>query len=78
MLNFDIVSAANGEEALSRFMCCPRDYKLIFMDIQMPIMNGYDAALRIREYEEQVGIETPCYIVGLSGEDTSMYERRCR
>jgi hypothetical protein len=33
MLNFDIISAVNGEEGLNRFMQSPKDIKLIFMDI---------------------------------------------
>jgi CheY-like chemotaxis protein len=53
MLNFDIISAVNGEEGLSRFMQSPKEIKLILMDIQMPVMNGYESAIRIREYEQE-------------------------
>jgi two-component system, sensor histidine kinase len=78
MLNFEIVSAVNGEDAYTRFMQAPRDYKLIFMDIQMPVMNGYDSSRLMREYEEENKIEPPCYIVGLSGEESMAHERKCR
>jgi CheY-like chemotaxis protein len=40
-LNFEIVTAINGEEAVQKYLQNPREYKLIFMDIQMPILNGY-------------------------------------
>ncbi len=42
--------ANNGAEAVEKFETSPEGYyDLIFMDIQMPVMNGYDAAKRIRQ-----------------------------
>lgn len=39
----------NGQEALEQFQNSePGQYDLILMDIQMPVMNGYDAARAIR------------------------------
>lgn len=41
--------ACNGQEALQKFeQSEPGKYDLIFMDIQMPVMNGYEAARAIR------------------------------
>jgi len=40
--------AENGEEAVSVFNQNPDKYDLILMDINMPVMNGYDATRRIR------------------------------
>ena len=41
--------APNGQEALEMFESSrPGTYDLILMDVQMPVMNGYDAARAIR------------------------------
>lgn len=42
----------NGQEALEAHI--RNDYDLIFMDCQMPVMNGFDASMRIR-HEKQHG-----------------------
>jgi len=44
-------AAPNGREAVERFAAAPEEgyYDVIFMDIQMPVMNGYDAARKIRQ-----------------------------
>lgn len=41
--------AKNGKEALEKFLRSEKDeYDMIFMDVQMPIMNGYEATEAIR------------------------------
>ncbi|WP_428158577.1 response regulator [Desulfobacter sp.] len=45
--NFDLVS--NGREAVEKAMACNGDYDLCLMDIDMPVMNGFEATRLIRE-----------------------------
>ena len=49
MTGVSIECAENGREAVEKFTAAPVGYyDLIFMDIQMPIMNGYEATAAIR------------------------------
>ena len=54
--------AVNGEEAVQAFRVAWRrqqPYDLICMDIMMPIMDGNEALITIREMEKSLGVPSP-------------------
>jgi len=51
-LEIDI--ANNGEEAVCK--CSEYNYSLVLMDIEMPVMDGYDATIMIRKINKDIPI----------------------
>ncbi|MEA2012014.1 MAG: response regulator [Verrucomicrobiota bacterium] len=54
-----IMIVDNGEKAIAEVKKSQKKqpYDIIFMDCQMPIMNGYDATKKIREWEKIQGLK---------------------
>jgi signal transduction histidine kinase/CheY-like chemotaxis protein len=62
---FDAVEAYKAASSLSP-TSKERPFSLIFMDVSMPVMNGFDATRNIRSHEQAKGI-IPVMIVALTG-----------
>ena len=56
--------AQNGQEAVDLHAKDP--YSLILMDMQMPVLDGISASLKIREGEKNIGSKTPVYIAAVT------------
>ena len=65
--------AENGEEAVMLWR--KHQPRLVLMDISMPVMNGIDAALEIREAEKLTGTHTP--IVAVTAQALNVDMQNC-
>ncbi|PRM95612.1 hypothetical protein CJ673_01665 [Aliarcobacter cryaerophilus] len=54
--NIEVDIANNGLEAVNMHKENQNKYDLILMDLQMPILSGYDATRKIREFDKDIPI----------------------
>ena len=73
---FDVDVAENGEVAL-RKVTNGGNYDLIFMDCQMPRMDGYEASKQIRTFEESAGVSTRVPIIALTANAMQGDREKC-
>ena len=71
---FTLKTAGNGQEAVKIF--CANPYDLILMDIEMPIMDGYEATQKIRQWE-QGQKRAPVPIVALTAHAFIRFKKKC-
>jgi len=76
-LGFSADAVANGHEVLSALKQVP--YDIIFMDCQMPEMDGYEAARLIRQAEKfsQVNWKAPVRIVAMTANAMTGDREKC-
>jgi osomolarity two-component system sensor histidine kinase NIK1 len=73
--NHDVVIANNGLEALERFR--EKKFHVILMDIMMPVMDGLEATIKIREEEQLTGVETRTPIIALTANTMDNDRDKC-
>lgn len=67
--------ASNGKEAVEMFL--RNTYDVILMDLQMPIMDGLEAARQIRNVEKEKQADRPVYIIALTANVLSDKKDEC-
>lgn len=71
-MGYQVDVAENGREALEKIESCPAGtFDAVLMDIQMPVMDGYEAAEKIRGLDdpEKAGIPMIAVTANAFGED---------
>jgi CheY-like chemotaxis protein len=49
----DVDISDNGLDALNQYIQRSGGYDLVLMDCEMPVMNGFDATIKIRQFERE-------------------------
>lgn len=52
-------------------MCKKKKYDYVFMDVNMPVMNGYEAADLISKLEKNI------YLIAVTGNDEETEKAKC-
>jgi CheY-like chemotaxis protein len=52
-----------------------RPFDLVFMDISMPVMNGFEAMREIRRIENAAGVVVGCKMVALTGLSSELSQK---
>ncbi|MBF0444968.1 MAG: response regulator, partial [Magnetococcales bacterium] len=68
-----IITAEDGAEAFMKFQ--KDKYDIVFMDMEMPIMDGYTSTKAIRAWEKENGLQ-PTPIVALSAHAMQEHTQR--
>jgi CheY-like chemotaxis protein/PAS domain-containing protein len=72
-LGYESELANHGQEAVDKIS--KSDFLLVFMDCDMPVMNGYEATAIVRQTEKGTGKHTP--IVAMTAYDRHGDKERC-
>ena len=73
--NHDVIIANNGVEAIEMFR--EKKFDVILMDIMMPVMDGLEATVKIREIENTSNIEKRTPIIALTANTMDNDRDKC-
>ena len=79
--NIECDLVENGEQEVQAFIqnmqktCCSVRYKLVLTDLNMPVMDGFDAAQLIIHYQQENFISVP--LVAVTAYDNQQILDKC-
>ncbi|MBF0126704.1 MAG: response regulator, partial [Magnetococcales bacterium] len=71
-----VTVAGNGQQALSLFRAAVPGFDAIFMDCEMPVMDGFETTRQLRLMEQQAGV-APTPIIALTAHVLQESRDRC-
>ena len=69
---------SDGAQAVEQVRNRPDHWDIIFMDCEMPVMDGYQATREIRALETAQETPPHCWIIALSAHATGDYVQKAR
>ena len=77
-----VAQAEDGQQAVDAVTSAGVPFDVIFMDISMPVMNGFEATRAIREFEDGKGCDSGAMIIALTGlasgkDQTEVFDSGC-
>ncbi|MBF0191416.1 MAG: response regulator [Magnetococcales bacterium] len=73
-----VTIANNGQEALDLLMARKTRFDLVLMDLQMPVLNGFDTTMRIRQALPDQGIDCDLPIIAITANALQTEEQKCK
>jgi len=55
-MGYRITTAANGEEAVACYRSQPGDFDLVFLDMTMPKLSGFDTLMQLQKVDPKVRV----------------------
>lgn len=64
-------SAVDGLQALDKYKAEPHKFFLVLMDMNMPVMDGFESTAKIREHERKnhLAATNICALTGVTSEE---------
>jgi len=76
LFGFQVDVVNNGKKAIAAVR--KQKYNLIFMDCQMPEMDGYEATRQIRQLERYIKFSTPVPIIAITANAMNTDSEKCK
>ena len=83
MFDIECDTAEDGEDEVAMFKanrektCCNLRYKLVLTDLNMPRMDGFEAANQINTYQKLKKISKPARICAITAYESTSVVDRC-
>ncbi|MBF0632363.1 MAG: response regulator [Magnetococcales bacterium] len=76
MFGFQVTVANNGQDAISIYRATPTPFDAIFLDCEMPVLNGFETTKQLRQWElEHTNRHTP--IIALTAHVLQECRKEC-
>ena len=73
----ETVEAVDGQDAVRKFVSSSGDFQLVLMDCHMPILDGFDATVKIHDICQEMGLDA-VPVVAVTASVSSQIRDKCK